>query len=622
MHALPLLLTLALAPPEEPGAFALLEQSRRAYQELAAYGDTGEIAVESAGGGEGRYRFETRYRPDRWSYVLERLGSTSPEVIEPPAVWTLWRDEGGVFLYDGRSDAYRAVASADAGLVEMLGVERRAAALVAIQLLAAGDLLESPLAASVAGTTACGPRRCFTVDVSPAGAGPDLRLHLDADTHLIRGVEITIDPIAALAVGGDVAAALRDARSRPRRAGGPTRIVVHYEPAADPAGAAATPYSPPSTARLEPGLPPSLDRALETFPGASTAAAGSTQEEALASTPVGEGARAHGDVGTPDRAPGRVFAEEIEVRLTTVTVRVIDASGRAIPDLGPADFAVRVGHRPAQVESVDWIAPSSQRFSRDELAELARSGVTVPPTGRLIVIFVQTDLHPTRTPGHLRLLPEMEKLLATLDPEDEVAVVSFDSHLKLRQDFTRDLARVQDAVARGIRVGREPALEPGPFPSLARHFDFDAARRAATPERALRLVGEALLPLPGEKVLVFAGWGLGSLFGGVVRMTPEYRETREALTRARVTVFVLDVTRADYHSLEVGLETIAEDTGGTYEKTFQQPAQMTERLAHALEGYYEIAFSVPEPEARQGKVSVDLVGRRGQVLLRPTRLGG
>ena len=57
---------------------------------------------------------------------------------------------------------------------------------------------------------------------------------------------------------------------------------------------------------------------------------------------------------------------------------------------------------------------------------------------------------------------------------------------------------------------------------------------------------------------------------------------------------MLDVTQADYHSLEIGLETIAEDTGGTYEKTFRQPLQMTTRLAHTLEGYYEIGFTVPE----------------------------
>ena len=116
----------------------------------------------------------------------------------------------------------------------------------------------------------------------------------------------------------------------------------------------------------------------------------------------------------------------------------------------------------------------------------------------------------------MRLLPELRKLLATFHPDDQVAVVSFDSHLKLSLDFTRDLEIVDDAVWRGIRVGREDEIAPGRFPSLARHFDFDAAKRAASPEEALRVVGDALLPLPGEKVMIYTGWGLGEYFGGTV----------------------------------------------------------------------------------------------------------
>jgi VWFA-related protein len=319
---------------------------------------------------------------------------------------------------------------------------------------------------------------------------------------------------------------------------------------------------------------------------------------------------------------GRVFAEEIEVRIRTLAVRVVDGGGRPIRDLGPEDFEVRVGGIPASVESVDWVDGSGDRFTPEELAELASSGVTVPSAGRLVVVFVQADAHPSRAPGHLRLLPELRKLLATFGPEDEVAVVSFDSHLKLRQDFTRDVARVEDGIVRSVVHRRAPQEERARYPSLGRHFDVQAARRAASPEQALRVVAEALLPLPGEKVMIFAGWGLGEYVAGSVVMPPEYDEARDALARARVTVFVLDVTQADYHSLEVGLETVAYDTGGTYDKTFRWPGQMTERLARTLEGHYEIAFAVPPDVARSGKVKVDLVGRRGQVLVRPTRVGG
>ena len=549
MVSLSLFALLALAPPPAPSAFELLDQSHRAYQALTVYTDEGEIAIETAGG-DLRLRFETRWTPDVASYVLERLGDESPDRVERPALWALWRSGDDFFLYDGKSDTYRAVASAEAGLIEMLGTDRRVAALVAFELLAGPDaaLLAEPLAASVAGLLDCGGRRCWSVDFTPDTPAVRVRVEIDQATRLVRSVEIELDAIDLLTANKYVAAALVEAKKRSRD-GDATRIVVRYEPATEPTVAVES-WTPPATAQLA-------------APASSTT--GTIDQLAAA-----------GAADAPNRTPGRVFGEEIEVRISTVTVRVIDVAGRAIPDLGPADFKVSVGGEVAAVESVDWIAPSTERFSQEELAELARSGVTVPSPGRLIVFFVQTDLHPTRTPGHLRLLPEIRRLLETFNPDDQVAVVSFDSHLKLRQDFTRDLETVDDAIWRGIRTGREDEMAPGRFPSLARHFDFDAAKRAASPEEALRVVGDALLPLPGEKVMIYTGWGLGAYFAGTVVMTPDYDDAHAALTRARVTVFVLDITRADYHSLEIGLETIAEDTGGTYEKTYRQPRQMTD----------------------------------------------
>ena len=45
-------------------------------------------------------------------------------------------------------------------------------------------------------------------------------------------------------------------------------------------------------------------------------------------------------------------------------------------------------------------------------------------------------------------------------------------------------------------------------PSLAQHFDFAAARAATSPERGLELTARAMKPFPGQKVLIYVGWGL------------------------------------------------------------------------------------------------------------------
>ena len=118
----------------------------------------------------------------------------------------------------------------------------------------------------------------------------------------------------------------------------------------------------------------------------------------------------------------------------------------------------------------------------------------------------------------------------------------------------------------------------------------------ATPERALQVTGDALADLPGEKVVVFLGWGLGRYVGGFgTRMTPEYGPAVDALLRARASVFAIDVNDAISHDLELGLRRVAEDTGGTYEKTTYFPSQAASRLARVITGYY--LLDRPRPAA-------------------------
>jgi hypothetical protein len=100
-------------------------------------------------------------------------------------------------------------------------------------------------------------------------------------------------------------------------------------------------------------------------------------------------------------------------------------------------------------------------------------------------------------------------------------------------------------------------------------------------------------------------------------MTPDYKPAVRALHAARVSVFVLDVTSADYHSLEVGLQSVAAATGGTYASTFRLPNVATDRIAHAISGHYVLTFDRPALEAAGGgRLEVKLRQRRGEVLVR------
>lgn len=345
-----------------------------------------------------------------------------------------------------------------------------------------------------------------------------------------------------------------------------------------------------------------------------------------------------GDSGTPPDArpvqrPDEMYAEEITVSLMPITIRVVDGRGRPILDLKPEDFRVRVGKREIPVVAVDWMgtgsaaqpAPSAPPPSGGGPAPApdtpAGTSEDIPPLpGKLVVFFVQADLNPTRISGQMRLRPYTEELLQTLQPGDQMAVVSFDSHLHLRQDFTRDRDAVFAAIDRGMLWGADDPGPGGGEVRLTDSFDFQNAYEAASPERGLEVMANALEALPGEKIVVFLGWGLGRFGSFGVQMTPSFAPAVRALRRSHSSVFVLDVTSASYHSLEAGLELVAHATGGTYAKTNVLPGLATDFLAQAISGHYVLTIDPASVPGKGGELTIDLRGRKGSVLHRPITL--
>jgi VWFA-related protein len=325
----------------------------------------------------------------------------------------------------------------------------------------------------------------------------------------------------------------------------------------------------------------------------------------------------------PEDRPDPTYEESIEVSLRTCAVRVLDVGGKPILGLRPEDFRADVARRRIPVLAVEWVGPgaalSVPAMADAVAAETPPGRFEIAPAaqeaGRLVVVFVQADMNPTRVSGQMRLRPYTRELLDTLHPSDRVAVVSFDSHLKLWQDFDTDLEATHRAIDVAFRYSPEVVVAAARPHSLARHFDPEAARRAASPERALELVGRALEALPGQKTLIFLGWGLGRFGVDGVRMTPNYDPAVRALRDARAAVFVLDVTSADEHSLAVGLEGVADDTGGLYLSTFQQPGVATRILAEAISGYYVLTFDAADVGEREDDLRVRLERRHiGRVL--------
>ena len=316
--------------------------------------------------------------------------------------------------------------------------------------------------------------------------------------------------------------------------------------------------------------------------------------------------------------PSRPLAlpEAASVERVFVDARVLDG-GRAVRGLRPEDFRVRIDGDLAELVSATWI-------SAEGAAPLAFAGrpddspsTAVPVQGRLLVFFFQKDLHASRIGGLLRLLAESRRMVQGLGPDDLVAVLSFDTHLKLWCDFTADRKALQEVLEHDVLFeDRARYVEPGPDPSIAYHLSLSASRAAATTETALRLIGEALQEVEGSKTLVFFGYGLGQLSGPGVAVHRDYDHARRALLESGVTVFSLDVTEADSHSLEVGLQDVAVETGGFYARTHVFSRQAMSRLEQALQGHYVLEVAHPGGPRGRHEIDVDLVGRSGRVLAR------
>ncbi|MGE5199082.1 MAG: VWA domain-containing protein, partial [Rhodospirillaceae bacterium] len=321
--------------------------------------------------------------------------------------------------------------------------------------------------------------------------------------------------------------------------------------------------------------------------------------------------------------------ERVEVSRVVVDLHVLADDGRPIRGLTRADLRVSVDGKPVKIDALRWTTGSVALGGT--APPLPASGLDVEaseaPRGPLVMLFVQKDLEPSRIEGLMPMLRQMETLVGGFEPDVRVAVASFEHHLELWSDFTTDRAAVRAILTRSILfAGRAGELVSGAPPLLARSFDRDAGRRAYSMERALAVLGEALDPIPGPKSVVLVGHGFGRIIGGEagssrVGYEPEYKDARRLLSRARATVYCLDVTRADSHTLETGLMRVAEDTGGFFLRTNWFPGQAVARIAEALGGHYELSFEKPDLPRGEHAIRVELVGRRGVVFARRTYVG-
>jgi VWFA-related protein len=319
-------------------------------------------------------------------------------------------------------------------------------------------------------------------------------------------------------------------------------------------------------------------------------------------------------VTQPDRGAGQQpYQERVNVSRILVDTRVIDAAGRPIKGLAVRDFEVTINGKPAAVDSIEWV-PS--QGGDGVLPASPTLPITPPsPRGRTIVFFYEKKPDLSEVVGLMRVQRDLAAFENIVAPDDRVAVVSFDTHLRLWVDFTNDVARIRRVLEHDIVVSSPARVELGAFPSLRASLTPEVERSSDTIEKGFRALGNALEALPGTKSIIVLGYAMGTWAPrvGAVYMASDYAEAFAALQKARVSVFCVDLTRADYHPRQEGLRMIADDTGGFYMQSHIFSAAIFDRLAGALAGYYALLVVPPEAQRGERHIDVRLVHRKGKV---------
>lgn len=327
------------------------------------------------------------------------------------------------------------------------------------------------------------------------------------------------------------------------------------------------------------------------------------------------------------------FGEVVSVSLLAFRARILDASGKPMADLSPADLTVRAAGKAIPVLAVDFVDqavdPGSAADARPGLAEQGVRIHQASSKGQLFVLFVETDLaaveedrkpRPDPRAYRGRMPLPLKRLFAALEPDDRVAVVSHGGGLALALDFSRDREAAWQAVERAVR-GQGPA-PPTPALStpagpLSLAAEMGAEMEIAGSPEALSQIAQVLAGLPGEKVLVYVAVGDGSFtdWPGPIR-PPEIEGLLDALTEAHASVFVVARPGALSRVAMDALEIVSDSTGGLYLACTDKDV---DRLALAVDGYHVVSLDGDEAlKAEDGtRITVELAGRKGTILMGP-----
>ena len=326
--------------------------------------------------------------------------------------------------------------------------------------------------------------------------------------------------------------------------------------------------------------------------------------------------------------PQAEFRGRIEVTEVLLDVVVTDASGNLILGLKPEDFVIHDGESEVNATSATFY--SNRRFVESGLAA-SRVGVSPSeiPSDRYFIFFFhdQRMEDPALTSNILDALRWAKDWVEYESLENDwVAIVSYDSKLKIHQDFTTSRQLLLDgltSVAKSKNPGSEwPSRIPeSEGPSLRRNLPQGKAlsKQSRRVYSALDLIAESAGAITGRKnILLFSmGWGkidtvAFNTYSPDVRYYPS---TMESLNDNNVAVYSIswekNVAEENLAQSILGnlLSVLSNDTGGIYYFNFVNFRDPLREVAQDNNGYYLLSYEAEYEAGDTGYREVEVKTR-------------
>lgn len=314
--------------------------------------------------------------------------------------------------------------------------------------------------------------------------------------------------------------------------------------------------------------------------------------------------------------PPAGFEGKVTVNEVLMDVLVTDAKGNVIVGLDKEDFTVKEGGIPVELTGVTFY---SNRRLLEASPALAKKGIEVAqvPEDRYFILFFDDQKHTAGDAPRLlsQQLEAAKRAKGWVDGEilanDWVAVVSYDSKLKVQQDFTHDkaalVAAIDDAMKSGGREGNYPSrVSQNGAPSLFAALPKGDELRDKTPNiyEAIQVLSRASGNVRGRKNLLVFTYGFPgnvNTFGAYVPDKRYFDPTVRSLNAHNVAAYTIDLTPPGTdHTLGDAMNKMASETGGRYFFNVANFSTAFDQISHENNGYYLLSYASQKEIGKAG----------------------